>query len=390
LEDQNKLKRIYSNFLKNQCSETEISELLTYFDVADEFLLKDLIYAELLVPFEEGSPTPEEEIKLLQIFKAVKRINQQALPKIVPLYKRTSFLRLAAACLTLMILTVSLFIYLRSKQDLPSLSMEKDVDPGTNKAVLTLANGKQIALADGVNHSLAEQNGVKITTTAAGQLVYTFIGDQGKHSEMEQNQITTPRGGQYQLQLVDGTKIWLNAASSVKFPVSFQGSTRNVELQGEAYFEVAKDKAHPFIVKSIHQEVEVLGTHFNLKVYENGLRTRTTLLEGSVKVNQVILKPGEESTLTAGRIEVKNVDTDNAVSWKNGFFNFDNEPLEQIMNDIGRWYDLDVKFKDEELKKKMFSGSISKYVKVSHVLSKLSLTRSVRFEIQGNTIIVMK
>ena len=388
MEDQNKLKRIYSNFLKNQCSETEVSELLRHFDVADEFLLKDLIYAELLAPFEEGSPTLEEEIKLLEIFKSVKRLTQQVPPKLVPVYKRSWFLPLAAACLTLMVVTVSLFT--SHDRNLPSLSMEKDVDPGTNKAMLTLANGKKISLVEGVNDSVAEQNGVKITTTAAGQLIYTFIGDQGKHSAMEQNQITTPRGGQYQLQLADGTKIWLNAASSVKFPVSFQGSTRNVELQGEAYFEVAKDKAHPFIVKSVRQEVEVLGTHFNLKVYENGLRTRTTLLEGSVKVNQVILKPGEESTLTAGRIDVKNVDTDNAVSWKNGFFNFDNEPLEQIMNDIGGWYDLDVKFKDEELKKKMFSGSISKYVKVSHVLSKLSLTGSVRFEIQGNTIIVMK
>ena len=390
MEDQYRLKHIYSNFIENQCSKAEVAELLKHFDVADEFLLKELIHAELLVPFEDAAATNEENDKLLQIFKSVKFFTQAYSPKIIPFYKRSFFLRLAVACLALMVVTVSLFIYLSSNHSLPSLSMEKDVDPGTNKAVLTLANGKQIPLVDGVNGSLAEQNGVKITTTAAGQLVYTFSGDKGTRSGMEQNQITTPRGGQYQLQLADGTKIWLNAASSVKFPVSFQGSKRNVELQGEAYFEVAKDKAHPFIVKSIHQEVEVLGTHFNLKVYENGLRTTTTLLEGSVKVNQVILKPGEESTLTAGQINVRNVDTDNAISWKNGFFNFDNEPLEQIMDDIGRWYDLDVKFKDEELRKKMFSGSISKYVKVSHVLSKLSLTRSVQFEIQGKTIIVMK
>lgn len=390
MEDQYRLKYIYSNFLKNQCSKTEVVELLKHFDVADEFLLKDLINAEFLVPFEDAAATVEEEAKLFQIFKSVKFITQVASPKIIPFYKRSLFLQLAAACLALMVVAASLFIYRSSTHSFRSLSMEKDVDPGTNKAVLTLANGKQIPLVDGVNGTLAEQNGVKITTTAAGQLVYTFSGDKGIRSGTGQNQITTPRGGQYQLQLADGTKIWLNAASSVKFPVSFQGSKRNVELQGEAYFEVAKDKAHPFVVKSIDQEVEVLGTHFNLKVYENGVHTKTTLLEGSVKVNQVILKPGEESTLTAGQINVRNVDTDNAISWKNGFFNFDNEPLEQIMDDIGLWYDLDVKFKDEELRKKMFSGSISKYVKVSHVLSKLSLTRSVRFEIQGNTIIVMK
>lgn len=390
MEDKYRLKHIYSNFLKNQCSSTEVAELLKHFDVADEFLLKDLIDTELLSPFEEDAPTTKEKDKLLQIFKSVKLITQATPPKIIPFYKRPLFLRLAAACLTLMVVSASLFIYRSSNPGFGSLIMEKDVDPGTNKAVLTLANGKQIPLVDGVNGSLAEQDGVKITTTASGQLVYTFSGDKGKRSGMEQNQITTPRGGQYQLQLADGTKIWLNAASSVKFPVSFQGSKRNVELEGEAYFEVAKDKAHPFVVKSIHQEVEVLGTHFNLKVYGNGVHTKTTLLEGSVKVNQVILKPGEESTLTEGRISVKNVDTDNAISWKNGFFNFDNEPLELIMGDIGRWYDLDVKFKDEELRKKMFSGSISKYVKVSHVLSKLTLTRSVRFEIQGSTIIVMK
>jgi transmembrane sensor len=389
LENKDQLKTVYLNFLKNQCSKTEVEGLLTYFDVGDEFLLKNLINSELDIVVDEVAATQEEEDKLIQIFKSVKAITQDSQPKIVPFYKRPLFLGLTAACMALMVISVSWFVY-HNKNRPVLFNVENDVGPGENKAVLTLANGKQIILSAGVNDALEEQSGVKITKTAAGQLVYSFNGNQAKGTSTEENRISTPKGGQYQLQLADGTKIWLNAASSLKFPVLFRGPKRNVELEGEAYFEVAKDKARPFIVKTADQELEVLGTHFNLNAYGHSAYTKTTLLEGSVKVNHIILKPGEESTLTGDQIGVKKIDTDNSISWKNGFFTFEEEPLESILTTIGRWYDLDVKFKDEELRTKVFSGRISRYIKVSQVLSKLALTRSVRFEIQGKTIIVMK
>lgn len=390
MENNDQLKDAYSNFLNNQCSKTEVEELLTYFRVGDELALKDLIHSEFLSSIDQGAITAEEEAKLSQLFKSVKAITHPAAPKIIPFYKQSPFIRFAAACIALIMISVSVLVYHTYMNNTTLVSIKNDIGPGSNKAVLTLANGKQILLTEGVNDSLTTQAGVKITKTEKGQLVYTFSGNKAWASVLDQNRITTPKGGQFQLQLADGTKIWLNAASSVKFPVLFTGSKRKVELEGEAYFEVAKDKAHPFIVNSLNQELEVLGTHFNLKVYGGGSNTTTTLLEGSVKVNHIMLKPGQESTVKGGQIKVKEVDTDNAISWKNGFFTFNEEPLESILTNIGRWYDVSIEFKDEELKGKVFSGRISRYVKVSQVLNKLALTRSVRFEIRDRTIIVMK
>lgn len=390
MENNDQLKRAYSHFLNNQCSETEIAELLAYFRVGDEQALKDLIHSELLLSNDEDLMTVDEELKLSQIFQSVKKITNLDTPKIIPFYKHTSFLRFAAACIALMVISVSVIVYQGYINATKLVSIENDIDPGVNKAILTLANGKQILLTEEGNESLVEEAGVEITKTAQGQLVYKFTNHKATETGVGENKITTPKGGQYQLQLADGTKIWLNAASSIKFPIVFGGQKRKVELEGEAYFEVAKDKAHPFIVKSINQELEVLGTHFNLQAYGEGGATTTTLLEGSVKVNHRLLKPGQESTLAAGQIKVREVDTDNAISWKNGFFTFDEEPLESILINIGRWYDVDIQFKDEELRTKVFSGRISRYVKVSQVLNKLALTRSVRFEIKGRTITVMK
>jgi len=377
-------------FLGNECDEAEITELLAYFDKGDRLMLNDLILSEFLADEDFVPVTKEDEGKMLHLYNSVKRITHPVTVNVVPFYKHTPFFRFAAACITLMVISVSVIVYRGYINNTELVSIKNDIDPGTNKAMLTLANGKQILLTEGVNGSLAEEAGVEITKTAEGQLVYMFNGHKAPEIGIGENKITTPKGGQYQLQLADGTKIWLNAASSIKFPILFVGPQRKVELEGEAYFEVAKDKVHPFIVKSINQELEVLGTHFNLKVYGDGNHTTTTLLEGSVKVNNMMLKPGQESTLTSGQIKVREVDTDNAISWKNGFFTFDEEPLESILITICRWYDVDIQFKDEELRTKVFSGRISRYVKVSQVLNKLALTRAVRFEIKGRTITVMK
>ncbi|AOM80933.1 FecR family protein [Pedobacter steynii] len=262
-----------------------------------------------------------------------------------------------------------------------------DVPAGGNKAYLTLADGKKIVLSTATNGMLAQEGGVKITKTAEGQLVYT-IADEGKKSIGKYNRIETPIGGQYELQLPDGTRVWLNAASSLKYPASFSAlKQRSVELTGEAYFEVAKDKTKPFLVKSKGQEVEVLGTHFDVNAYPDEQSIKTTLIEGSVKLNgQLTLKPGEQSVLSDGKFNVKEVNAIDAADWKNGEFVFSNEPLTSIMRKVARWYGVGIIYTNDLGKIPTFSGSVSRSENISSVLNMLEETSNVRFTIAGKQI----
>lgn len=262
--------------------------------------------------------------------------------------------------------------------------LTSDIAPGKNKASLILANGKVVDLSE-------NQKSVMIR---AGKLSYN---DGTEVSSLLRNVATvnTPRGGTYQITLADGTKVWLNAASTLKFPSGFTGAAqRKVTLSGEAYFEVAKVTDHnrrvPFIVESKGQQVEVLGTHFNISSYDEEETVKTTLLEGSVKVNQQILTPGHEAILTHDRqIRINKVDADDAIDWKNGEFVCKNEPLNQIMRKLARWYDVEVVYTNPKLKNLTFSGSLSRYDQVSGVLNALEQAGTIRFKLEGRKIQVL-
>ena len=287
-------------------------------------------------------------------------------------------------------------------------SYTNDIDPGGNKAILTLANGKQINLSDARAGALASQQGLEIIKDADGQISYKITGTGGNSGKNEYNTIATPRGGQYTVTLPDGSKIWLNATSTLKYPTQFAPNKREVSLSGEAYFEISKDKSRPFIVSSATQEVEVLGTHFNVSSYDDEVTVKTTLLEGSVRVSlpnvtslrggttkqsqqqYVVLKPNEESSLTKNNIHIKQVDPDEAVAWKNGKFLFRNQPLEQIMNKLSRWYDVEVIYNDKALAGQLFGGIIARSEKISRVLQTLEETGEVHFKIEGRKVTVMK
>lgn len=316
----------------------------------------------------------------------------------------------AAAAVILLALGFGLYQYQNisqaETQNIETLA-KNDIKPGGNKAFLTLANGAKISLDDTQNGKIAEQNGVSITKTAKGELVYTAKNTtvQLVAGKQQFNTIETPKGGQYQINLPDGTKVWLNAGSSLKYPTTFPHNSREVQLNGEAYFEVAKRTERgqrvPFTVKTEAQEVEVLGTHFNINSYHNEDNTKTTLIEGSVRVTPVagpgnlavpgkVLKPGEQSVLKGVSVKVNEVDTEEALAWKEGLFMFDNENLESIMRKVSRWYDVEVVFQDKDLLTKDFSGTVSRFGNVSQVLKKLALTGSVHFKIEGRRIVVMK
>jgi transmembrane sensor len=273
------------------------------------------------------------------------------------------------------------------------LSRTEDIAPGSNKAVLTLADGTKISLTDVENGQLATQSGIVVTKNANGQLVYTVNNTvQGNLSaDVSYNTISTPRGGQYQINLPDGTSVWLNSASSLRFPVNFSNlRERKVELIGEAYFEVKSNKSKPFRVASEGQTVEVLGTHFNVMAYPNEKNLETTLLEGKVSVKtggtEKSIVPGEQSQLRNGSIKVlKLADPESVVAWKNNLFQFDNMDIDKVLRQIERWYDVEVNYVGAR-PDVYFTGVIPKDVKVSRILMALEQACGVKFVIEGRTI----
>jgi ferric-dicitrate binding protein FerR (iron transport regulator) len=268
--------------------------------------------------------------------------------------------------------------------------IKQDVSPGGNKAVLTLSDGSTIILDSAANGNLANQGNVKVIKLD-GKLTYS--GKEKGTGETSYNTITTPRGGQYQLVLSDGSTVWLNAASSLKYPVTFNGNERKVEVTGEAYFEVAKNTSMPFKVMIPEKgEVEVLGTHFNINAYSDEEGVRTTLLEGSVDVSaangkSVRLLPGQQAKIDNSISIQSNVDTDEIIAWKTGWFNFDHTDISSIMRQVSRWYDVDVVFQGQP-GKKTFSGIVSRDNKISEVL-KIMEKAGVVFRIEGKQITVL-
>ncbi|MBL0336995.1 MAG: FecR domain-containing protein [Chitinophagaceae bacterium] len=268
--------------------------------------------------------------------------------------------------------------------------------PGGNKAVLILADGSSIILDSTTNGIISQQGAVKVNKLENGLLVYMVNGRQiTENDEAFYNTISTPRGGQYQVTLTDGTKVWLNAASSIRFPVVFTGSNRKVEITGEAYFEVEKNAKMPFIVKAGESEVEVLGTHFNVNAYNDEAAIRTSLLEGSVKVSvgkgpREYLQPGQQSGITKdGKIRIyDHVDMEEVMAWKDGRFQFKSADLSTILRQISRWYDVDIEYRNNV--NLHFTGQLPRSSQAASFFEKLEMTGEVHFKVEGRKIIVLR
>jgi len=266
----------------------------------------------------------------------------------------------------------------------------KDIAPGGNKAVLTLANGSRIILTSIGKGTIAHQGNVIVSKMDSGRLAYKALDL--SHNEILYNTLTTPKAGQFQLVLPDGTKVWLNNASSLRYPVMFGGG-REVTLDGEAYFEAAKDPSKPFKVKVNQMIIEVLGTSFNISAYTDETTIKTTLLSGSIRVSHsgqsVNLQPGEQALLTNGmELTIKsNANLDAAVAWKNGLFTFDKANLSAVMRQLARWYDLDVRYKGN-IPSREFVGYIERDLNLSQVLEILKVN-NVHFKVEGRTVTIL-
>jgi len=279
----------------------------------------------------------------------------------------------------------------------PVIVKANDVAPGGDGAILTLADGRQIVLDSTANGKLATDGNAAITKTGSGQVEYKTATSYKLQAtrEMVYNTLTTPRGKKAALTLADGTHVWLNALSSIKFPTNFTGKDRIVEITGEAYFEVAKNASMAFFVRKSRSDygVQVLGTSFNINTYDDEDAIRTTLLDGSVRVNQgaasSLLKPGQQAVSNGkGLIDVVNdANLENVLAWKNGVFHFERSDIGTVMRQIARWYDVDVTYKGKITDH--FGGTISRDVNVSRVFEMLEMTGHVRFSIEGRKVTVM-
>ncbi len=293
------------------------------------------------------------------------------------LYRRLGWISAAAAIL----LVAFIFLLNQTWQHTDKLAALEQFKPGREKAVLKLDNGSSIDLESG-------KSGVKIVN---GMAVY-LDGSPISHGDLQSREliIEVPKGGQYQVNLPDGSKVWLNAASTLKYPMQFSSAKREVSLTGEAYFEVSKNPHRPFIVRSREQEVKVLGTIFNINSYSNRQSVETTLLEGSVNVNQHLLVPGQRSLVSKVSLQILPANIEAAIAWKKGYFLFDNEPLSDILETLSRWYVIEFDYENPSIKNLTFWGSIDKNQSLNKTLKFLESTGELKFNYDNGKIIVHK
>ncbi|MDB4926404.1 FecR domain-containing protein [Mucilaginibacter sp.] len=356
---------LYEKYLAGNCTAAEIELLAKY---RDGFRMQD------------GELLPGEAAVKGRVYK---RISQTLFekPKII------NFRLMWAAAAILLVMIGAGIVFMKKRSVIP-LTAKVVIKPGRNTAVLILADGTELLLDNA-------KDGTALTAVAkkikSGEISYYQAE---KTAPVVMNTLSIPKGGQYQVTLADGTKVWLNSVSSLTYPTGFAGNERLVELKGEAYFEVAHNEKMPFKVKTNGAEVEVLGTHFNIAAYEGEPESKTTLVAGSVRLsgkNSVIkLIPGEQGVINdnSDKITVKQVKAAEVVAWKNGSFVFRHANIQEIMKQISRWYDVDVEYRGN-IGDRYFGGTYSKYKDITELLKGLELTGLIHFKMEGRRIIAM-
>jgi len=378
------IEELYDRYLRNRLSEEELND----------FLLK------LHDPQNES----KVDIMMQETWEDMYE-RQSAETKVIPLWRRGFFRKAAAAVIIVALGAAAYLIFLnpeRRNEVVLVESQEKrfknDVAPGTNNAILTLADGSQVVLDSAQSGSLATEGHVQVNRTAGGQIVYQPTAPV---TEIKYNTITVPKGSRVvHLVLADGSKIWLDASSSLRYPTAFVGKDRRVEITGQAYFEVTHNPSKPFTVHFTsgggkEGEIQVLGTHFNVMAFHDEDAMKVTLLEGSVKVakgaNTRTIQPGEQAILaqTRDNIELRNdIDLGEVMAWKNGVFKFQDITIEPLMKQLVRWYDVEVVFQDKPTDR--FVSTIPRDVPASQVFKILETTGRVHFKIEGKKVTVMK
>ena len=314
---------------------------------------------------------------------------EKAWNKVRPV-RKISRMRILLKYVAIMILPLSLGFFLLTRENKPEkvVYAEAPVQPGKKQAVLTLSSGQQVMLADTIVH--VNEKGMVISNFPDKELVYKIMNDTMK-TETIYNTVTVPRGGEYKLVLADGTIVWLNSDSHIRYPVTFSGNTRQVELEGEAYFEVAKDVEKPFIVRMNEYNVRVTGTQFNVRNYSNE-SLATTLVEGGVQIERKgkvdRLRPGQQAVLENNEIRIRVVNVEEQVAWRHGAFGFTQCRLENIMEELARWYDVDVFYMNQQVKDYHFSAWFKRSSSINEVINILEKTKKISLDLKGRILTV--
>jgi transmembrane sensor len=392
LINKDRIQELISKALAQTATPEELSEIEELLEKDTEGIVSGQIEAFLQNQAGDSSVLPAEEKpdaiagRILDADKPGRKTPVRILP-----FGR----RLAAAAAVIIVIGSATFFWLNNhyrKNTATEVTrqVKNDASPGGNKALLILADGTRIVLDSAANGILAQQGETRILKTGDGKLAYRLSEDNPE--QVLFNTVSTPRGGQFQITLPDGTKVWLNAATSLRFPTAFAANERIVELTGEAYFEVQKDRARPFTVKINDASVRVLGTHFNVMAYSDEEEMKTTLLEGSVKVtkagSEALLTPGQQAVVKgSSQVQIiKEADTDEAIAWKNGYFQF-SKIDEKALRQVSRWYNVDVVY-EGRIREKEYSGKIDRNVKLSNVLEALRLI-GINCKLENNKLVVM-
>ena len=377
--------RIIQKSLKGKLSESEERQLSGWRKVSDE---NERAFQRMIS--EDFYTIGMEKLEMYDSRVAYGRFLQK---KYQQRRKRRFLINMARVAAVALPFVIALVLYVglnREEEQMVRPSLASNILPGTSKAVLTLANGQMIPLGKETTDSTIITDGTQISASGSG-ITYA---DGGESEAVVYNKLDIPRGGEFCLTLSDGTRVWLNSETSIQYPVVFGTKERRVFIQGEAYFEVAKDAKKPFTVQFMSSSVTVLGTSFNIRAYPEEKRSQTTLAEGSVRIyspgSSMLLKPGEQAEVSAlsGEMVKQEVEVKNFTSWKDGRFVFEQQPLEDIMRTLERWYDIRVIFKDEGAKRISLSGNMKRYGDFSQVMKMLQMTGDVRFELHGNDVYI--
>ncbi|WP_316812295.1 FecR family protein [Pedobacter heparinus] len=385
--ERNRLTELYNRYLSKDITEEQRLEFLTYVRNPD--------HTEFIEELISGSYEHPEIVNSLsteageRIFHAIVRGHKAKKPKLVRLW-----LRIAVAVALVTFIFGALLYYPGINQEHTNqLVYKNDVAPGASGATLTLSNGKKIRLSDMKNGEVAKEAGVMITKSENGEVVYEMKDGSGEAGKL--NTLSTANGETYKLRLPDGSYVWLNSASSLTYSSRLvENGKRMVKLQGEGYFEITKDKSHPFVVTTDKQNVEVLGTHFNINSYPNEATVATTLIEGAVSVIlgnlRQVIKPGEQAVNNGNSILVNEVNVVNVIDWKDGDFNLDELDFRVAMRKIARWYNVDVVYEASVPQHIKSGGWISRNRTLSAVLKHIESSDQVRFKVEGRKVYVSK
>jgi transmembrane sensor len=372
--DQEEILLLVKKYNEGKCSPEEINLLETWYVNQGQLFHQEI-----------------DEVKMEQDLEDIAR----NLPKVQR--KIVLWPRIAAAASIILCLSVGGYFILHKKAPEQTAYYKNDIKPGTNGAILTFANGQKVVLGQTKVGKITQQNGTDLRKASDSLLVYTANSTPSSLERTEgetYNTLETPKGKQYSVVLPDGSKVWLNAASTLKYPTAFIGKDRKVELTGEAYFEVVHNSAHPFSISAGGQTVQDIGTHFNINAYTDEKTVKTTLLEGSVRIttgtSNVLIKPGQQAILAENKLKIAPADVDDVIAWKEGMFRFTDESLESVMRKVSRWYDVEVVYTNDEVKGLSCNAIATRFSNVSKVLRMIELTKQVHFKIEGKKIIVMK